>query len=1269
MASSAEATNQTIIGYEATGVADNSVVLGNEDVTAVYMGEDSGATVYAAGLNIGGTEITSTATELNLLTGATSLGTGILSPVTENSNTGVRLSTAVAANHGDIGSNAVDLSYSSSASTTRGATGKTSTAMGDNTEASGSASTAMGASTTASEYASTAMGQSTTASGFYSTAMGRTTTASGYASTAMGFETTASGENSTAMGQSTTASGYASTAMGYETTASGSRSTAMGRYTTASGDRSTAMGDATEASGNASTAMGDETIASGYGSTAMGRITEASGTYSTAMGGGTTASGKASTAMGSNTEASGYASTAMGYLTTASDYGSLVIGQNNSSGSSATNADSFSTANTAFVIGNGADSSNISDAFSILFDGTTNIAGSVTATSFVGDGSGLTGITGNFVDLTTAQTIAGSKTFSSDISVNGVKIGRGIGDHSENTVVGSGALGTGTGQRNTALGRLALGSYSGSSFDNNTAVGYNNSSSVSTGQQNTSIGAEAMLHLTTGSANTAIGAQSLINTTGSNNTSLGYAAGQIITSGNNNTFLGKSSNGSSATLSNSSAIGYEATVAASNTIQLGNTSITDVKTSGTVTAGAVTYLNSVGTNGQVLTTDGAGATSWATPSTIATGYSGVLPIANGGTGSATQNFVDLTTAQTIAGAKTFSSDISVNGDTYVSNSLYLGGTEITSTATELNLLTGATSLGTGILSPVTENSNTGVRLSTAVAANHGDIGSNAVDLSYSSSASTTSGATGNSSTAMGNRTIASGSYSTAMGESTTASGYGSTAMGRNSIASGSRSTAMGDGTTASEFFSTAMGQSTTASGFFSTAMGGGTEASGGASTAMGASTTASDYGSLVIGQYNSSGSSATSANSFSTANTAFVIGNGTSTINKSDAFSILFDGTTIIAGSVTADSFIKDGGVSTEFLKADGSVDSSVYITAAEVTPQADSDWASTVSPTQILNKPTTISTQQADEITANTLKRSYPVLDEDKLATIETGAQVNVQSDWDATTGDALILNKPVIPTIVPQADSDWDSTVSPTQILNKPTTISTQQADEITANTLKRSYPVLDEDKLATIETGAQVNVQSDWDATTGDALILNKPVITDDQQLGNFILSAGSLLSIAIERGNGVSVNLAPLLADLEAENDDQQNTIDELTSIVSDQQALIEDLIIRMEIREECACDPTLGNGDNTLQPDKAYLLQNIPNPFNNTTSVGYFVPYTNAKAHIVISTMAGQIVHNMELSNLGVGAVSIDNSRMASAVYLYTLYVDGKRIDTKRMIVE
>ena len=164
------------------------------------------------------------------------------------------------------------------------------------------------------------------------------------------------------------------------------------------------------------------------------------------------------------------------------------------------------------------------------------------------------------------------------------------------------------------------------------------------------------------------------------------------------------------------------------------------------------------------------------------------------------------------------------------------------------------------LAPVTESSNTGQRLTTAVAANHGDIGSNAVDLSYSIAASTTKGATGYASTAMGFETTASGFFSTAMGAFTTASGYASTAMGYD------------------------------------------TEASGTSSTAMGTNTKASDYGSLVIGQYNSSGSSATSATTFNTANTAFVIGNGTGTgVDASDAFKVLFNGDTTIGNDLTVE--------------------------------------------------------------------------------------------------------------------------------------------------------------------------------------------------------------------------------------------------------------------------------------------------------------------------------------------------------------------------------
>ena len=146
-----------------------------------------------------------------------------------------------------------------------------------------------------------------------------------------------------------------------------------------SGTHSTAMGYYTTASGWYSTAMGYETTASEYYSTAMGYKTTASGWYSTATGLYTTANGANSTAMGESTTASGNYSTAMGGGTIASDFASLVIGQYNSSGSTVTSdAYYFNTANTAFVIGNGADTDNKADAFKVLFNGDATIGNDLT---------------------------------------------------------------------------------------------------------------------------------------------------------------------------------------------------------------------------------------------------------------------------------------------------------------------------------------------------------------------------------------------------------------------------------------------------------------------------------------------------------------------------------------------------------------------------------------------------------------------------------------------------------------------------------------------------------------------------------------------------------------------------------------------------------------------------------------------------------------------------------------------------------------------------
>jgi len=152
------------------------------------------------------------------------------------------------------------------------------------------------------------------------------------------------GNASIAMGEDTKASGSYSIAMGYKSTSSGLLSTSIGQFNNASGDYSYALGQSNTASGN----------------------------YSTATGFDTTASGTASIAMGVKTIASGNNSTAMGLLTTAPSYGETVIGLNNTDYTPA-NTYGWDNSDRLFVIGNGQNSSNKSNALTIYKDGRMNI--------------------------------------------------------------------------------------------------------------------------------------------------------------------------------------------------------------------------------------------------------------------------------------------------------------------------------------------------------------------------------------------------------------------------------------------------------------------------------------------------------------------------------------------------------------------------------------------------------------------------------------------------------------------------------------------------------------------------------------------------------------------------------------------------------------------------------------------------------------------------------------------------------------------------------
>ena len=143
---------------------------------------------------------------------------------------------------------------------------------------------------------------------------------------------------------------------------------------------------------------------------------------------------------------------------------------------------------------------------------------------------------------------------------------------------------------------------------------------------------------------------------------------------------------------------------------------------------------------------------------------------------------------------------------------------------------------------------------------------------------------------------ASGYNSFVAGFNTTASGDSSAAIGYNSIASGGRSFALGDSNQSIGESSTALGQLSTSQGAFSLAANIETTAVGIGSTALGKGTIAGEYASLAIGHYNVQTSYGVTQHDI--LNVAFAIGNGTDDTNRSNAFSVKFDGTTTVAGDI-----------------------------------------------------------------------------------------------------------------------------------------------------------------------------------------------------------------------------------------------------------------------------------------------------------------------------------------------------------------------------------
>ncbi|HRI19713.1 MAG TPA: tail fiber domain-containing protein [Panacibacter sp.] len=81
-----------------------------------------------------------------------------------------------------------------------------------------------------------------------------------------------------------------------------------------------------------------------------------------------------------------------------------------------------------------------------------------------------------------------------------------------------------------------------------------------------------------------------------------------------------------------------------------------------------------------------------------------------------------------------------------------------------------------------------------------------------------------------------------------------------------------------------------------------------------------------------------------------------------------------------------------------------------------------------------------------------------------------------------------------------------------------------------------------------------------------------------------------------------------------------------------------------------------------------LEQNAPNPFNSSTSIRYTLPEKFTTAQIIITDNKGAKLKQLVLNTAGKGLVNVDTRQFAAGTYHYTLYVEGKMINSRQMIL-
>lgn len=100
--------------------------------------------------------------------------------------------------------------------------------------------------------------------------------------------------------------------------------------------------------------------------------------------------------------------------------------------------------------------------------------------------------------------------------------------------------------------------------------------------------------------------------------------------------------------------------------------------------------------------------------------------------------------------------------------------------------------------------------------------------------------------------------------------------------------------------------------------------------------------------------------------------------------------------------------------------------------------------------------------------------------------------------------------------------------------------------------------------------------------------------------------------------------------------------------------------------EAGADAT--TDDRGLPMNQPLLEQNIPNPFTENTLIHYSLPEGFRTASIIVTDVSGTQVLQFAINKPGFGHVVVEGGSLNAGTYVYTLIVNGRRIESKRMVL-